>query len=141
PEGVGLRLSNIYSFQTMTDQNRRNFFRKIGLGFFSFSLLGDISLFAGIKKKFRKPVSDVAVFFTNGFKIAEVSGKSAIIWTRLCRQEHPNPVRHKREGKVVPHPIGFDEEQPVSALDGGVRAGPGVVSIQVANEGHRKGSE
>ncbi len=37
------------------------------------------------------------IYFTTGFKTAEVSSNSTLLWTRLCAQSKPNPVVHKRQ--------------------------------------------
>lgn len=122
----------------MTKQNRRNFFKKIGLGFFSFSVLGEINLFSGIREIFKKPP---LVYFTTGFKVSEVTTDAAVIWTRLCSQEIPNPVVHKRKESVFRHPVDFDEDQPVGSMDGGVRGGTGIVRVKIYNEEEEKVSE
>jgi alkaline phosphatase D len=106
----------------MKKDNRRSFFKEAGLGLVTFSVV-------------QSPVSNFwssvkpapALFFTNGFKIAEVSSTGAIIWTRLCAQEKPNPVRHQRIEKVFRHPIDFDENMPIDQMDGTVRATGGLV--------------
>ncbi|MCC5937180.1 MAG: alkaline phosphatase D family protein [Lunatimonas sp.] len=110
---------------------RRIFFRKAGWGVLSFSFLPQLPLFARIRRVFLPHPEQERVFFTTGFKISEVTENSAMVWTRLCRQEHPNPVRHEREEKVFRHPIDFDEEQPVEQMDGGVESGPGFVRVKV----------
>ncbi len=68
-------------------------------------------------------------YFTSGFKVLEVSETSALIWTRLYAQETPNPIRHQRREKVFRHPIDFDEEMPVSQMDGAVAGKEGEVRI------------
>ncbi len=60
------------------------------------------------------------VFFTNGFKIVEVDANTTMLWTRLCSQASPNPIRHERIEKVFRHPIDFDENQEVDKMDGAV---------------------
>lgn len=67
------------------------------------------------------------IHFTNGFKIAEVDSHSALLWTRLCGQEKPNPIRHTRKETVFRHPLNFDENTPVQELDGGVSGTSGLV--------------
>ncbi|MEO0332741.1 MAG: hypothetical protein AAF223_13830, partial [Bacteroidota bacterium] len=32
------------------------------------------------------------VYFTNGFRVTELTTNEAIVWTRLCSQEKPNPI-------------------------------------------------
>src|SRR3546814_11958311 len=73
------------------------------------------------------------VYFTTGFRISEVTCRSAIFWTRLCRQETPVPIRHKRREEVFRHPIDFDENQPVEKMDGAVAGTAGIVRIIVMN--------
>ncbi|WP_439482586.1 alkaline phosphatase D family protein [Cyclobacterium plantarum] len=121
----------------MNQANRRNFFRKSGL-----SLLSLIA----IPKIIARPIhqlleliskTNAGVYFTNGFKIAEVGKESAMLWTRLCGQEFPQPVRHQRQEKVFRHPIDFDEEQPVSEMDGAVSGCPGLVRAKVSTKSGR----
>lgn len=112
---------------------RRRFFKKIGWGVFSLSFLSHIPLVSWARKQLNLPNQADRVYFTTGFKISEVTENSAIIWTRLCVQEHPNPVRHEREEKVFRHPIDFDENQPVSSMDGAVKAGPGLVRVKISS--------
>lgn len=81
-----------------------------------------------------------AVFFTNGLKVGEVTDTSAVIWTRLCAQPAPNRIVHPRKETVFRHPIGFDENMPVSKMDGGVAGAPGLVSIQIKGEGKKQKS-
>lgn len=125
----------------MTKQNRRIFFKKIGIGFFSFSVLGEINLFSGIREIFKKAPLDAGVYFTTGFKVSEVTTDSAVVWTRLCSQEIPNPVVHKRKETVFRHPVDFDEDQPVEGMDGGVQGGTGRVRVKIYNEGEENVSE
>ena len=67
------------------------------------------------------------VYFTNGLRVAELSQHQAIVWTRLCGQEKPNPVVHRRKPKVFRHPINFNERMPVAEMDGAVRGAEGYV--------------
>lgn len=113
---------------------RRNFFKKVGLGAFGFSVFAHQPLMARIRKVLFSDREAERVFFTTGFKISEVTESSAMVWTRLCRQEHPNPVRHQREEKVFRHPIDFDENQPISQMDGGVEPGPGFVRVKLYSD-------
>lgn len=96
-----------------------------------------------IPKVFAQPLTKIiefvtraskGVYFTNGFKIAEVGKESAMLWTRLCGQEFPQPVRHQREDKVFRHPIDFDEEQPVAEMDGAVSGAPGLVRARIVDD-------
>jgi alkaline phosphatase D len=67
------------------------------------------------------------VYLTNGFRVAELTATDAIIWTRLCGQESPNPVVHDRKPRVFRHPLDFDEGMPVAAMDGAVSGAAGYV--------------
>jgi alkaline phosphatase D len=120
---------------------RRVFFKKMGWGVFSLSFLSHIPYVAWARKQFNQAPPIDRVYFTTGFKISEVSENSAIIWTRLCVQEHPNPVRHQREEKVFRHPIDFDEHQPIANMDGAVKAGPGLLRVSISSGSHSKVSD
>jgi alkaline phosphatase D len=104
----------------MTLNSRRRFFQKAGAGFATLTL-GTFS----IQKYTFRPAS--TPYFTNGFKIAEVGSGSVMIWTRLCGQADPNPVRHERVETVFRHPIDFDENMPVDQMDGSVKGSGGFV--------------
>ncbi|MEQ8420974.1 MAG: alkaline phosphatase, partial [Arenibacter algicola] len=52
------------------------------------------------------------VYFTNGFKIGELTDSSAILWTRLCRYEKPVPIKHQQKGAPFRSPIDFDNDMP-----------------------------
>lgn len=69
------------------------------------------------------------VYFTNGFRVAELSQHGAIVWTRLCGQSQPNPVVHQRKPKVFRHPLNFDETMPVAKMDGAVQGAEGYVRV------------
>ena len=71
------------------------------------------------------------VFFTNGYKIGELSSHQAILWTRLCAQPTPNPVVHQRKPRVFRHPLAFDETMPVAMMDGAVAGAPGFVRVEL----------
>ncbi|SHM76187.1 alkaline phosphatase D [Cyclobacterium lianum] len=121
----------------MNKANRRGFFKKTGL-----SLLSLMAIPKVISQPFQKLLdliskTNTGVYFTNGFKIAEVSKESAMLWTRLCGQEFPQPVRHQRQEKVFRHPIDFDEEQPVAEMDGAVSGSPGLVRAKVLTKSGR----
>ena len=73
------------------------------------------------------PASAQEAYFTNGFRISELTANEAIIWTRLCGQEKPNPVVHERKPKVFRHPLNFNEDMPVDEMDGAVRGAEGYV--------------
>ncbi len=70
-------------------------------------------------------------YFTSGFKAMEVTGSSALIWTRLYAAEKPVPVYHERESRVFRHPIGFNEKIPVDSMDGAVPGKEGEVRISL----------
>lgn len=115
----------------MKKANRRGFFKKTGISLLS--LMAIPKIFAHPIHKFLNLVSRSAtgVYFTNGFKIAEVGKDSVMLWTRLCGQEFPQPVRHERQEKVFRHPIDFDEEQPVNEMDGAVSGASGQVRARI----------
>lgn len=110
----------------MEKNNRGNFLKKVGLGFLSFFIWDFKTLFSWFKSNFLSYLSDRQVFFTTGFKVSEVSQHTAIIWTRLCDWEEPNPIVHQRRQQIFRHPIDFDEEQPVESMDGGVHGTNGI---------------
>src|SRR5690606_36509196 len=93
----------------MHTQSRRNFLKKTGLSMMVLPAFEEIAA----------AISPPA-YFTTGFKISEVTDRSAIFWTRLCSQETPVPIRHSRREEVFRHPIDFDENQPVGNMDGAV---------------------
>jgi alkaline phosphatase D len=113
---------------------RRIFVKKVGWGAFGFSFFAHQPLIARMRKAWFSTNEDEKVFFTTGFKISEVTESTAMVWTRLCRQEHPNPITHEREDKVFRHPIDFDDEQPISQMDGGVEPGPGFVRVKLYSD-------
>lgn len=117
----------------MTKQTRRKFVKKAGAGIAAFSLAG-IADSTSIQPR-RPQGAQAAIFFTTGCKTAEVTSNSAILWTRLCTQESPNPIVHQRREVVFRHPIDFDEDMPVAAMDGGVKAGSGTVKVFVNGGG------
>lgn len=57
-----------------------------------------------------------------------------MLWTRLCAQAAPNPVRHERIEKVFRHPIDFDENQEVSKMDGAVAGAEGEVRVIIKDK-------
>lgn len=81
------------------------------------------------------------VFFTTGFKVMKVGQHRALVWTRLCTQEIPNPVVHQRREAVFRHPIDFDEQQPVSRMDGAVQGADGFVRFKLRGKGGIKHSD
>jgi alkaline phosphatase D len=82
---------------------------------------------SGVSVRVKGVSTAQSVFFTNGFKVSEVTVKSAIIWTRLCAQEKPNPIVHSRNATVFRHPIKFDEKMSVEKMDGAVKGASGLV--------------
>ena len=78
------------------------------------------------------------IHFTNGFKVTEVSQNEAIIWTRLCANEKPNPIIHKKsktkEGNNNFYPVDFDEELPVENMDSAVVGARGKVRVWLNGE-------
>lgn len=101
-------------------------------------MLGEIPIFSWLKEKYKHFPLDNRVFFTTGYKVSEVTTDAAVIWTRLCSQETPNPVVHERKETVFRHPIDFDEGQPVETMDGGVKSGPGMVRVKIYHEEEEK---
>jgi alkaline phosphatase D len=73
-----------------------------------------------------------SVYFTNGFKVGEVSESSAIIMTRLCGQDTPVPVKHERKDPPIRAPLLFNDSIPVAHMDGAVKGTFGQVRIQLA---------
>ncbi|MGK7393692.1 MAG: alkaline phosphatase D family protein [Candidatus Cyclobacteriaceae bacterium M3_2C_046] len=78
---------------------------------------------------FMHPLWSQQVYFTTGFKVAEVTDQSAIIWTRLCASATRNPIIHERKATVFRHPIDFNEEMPVEQMDGYVAGHKGLVKV------------
>jgi alkaline phosphatase D len=120
----------------MKQRPRRKFFKSIGWGVFSFSILGKISLpaWAGTSAK---RTADSSVYFTTGFKFMELTSDSVIVWTRVCGQEFPNPIRHQRKEGVFRHPIDFNETMPLSQMDGGVAGAKGFVQVKLTGGGEQ----
>jgi len=81
------------------------------------------------------------VYFTNGFRVSELTPNEALIWTRLCGQQKPNPVVHERKPKVFRHPLNFDEDMPVDDMDGAVRGAEGYVRVIVETSESTETSE
>ncbi len=97
--------------------SRRIFLKKAGVGVAALSFRS--SLF--IRKRPYPYSVPNGVYFTTGCKMTEVKAQSAILWTRLCAQEKPNPVTHERQKEVFRQPINFDEKAPVAQMDGAVQ--------------------
>ncbi len=72
------------------------------------------------------------LFFTSGFKLGELTDSSVVIWTRLCRSEHPEPVRHERKEAPMRSPLDFDESMPVEEMDGAVEGAFGQVKLELS---------
>ncbi len=81
------------------------------------------------------------VYFTNGFKIAEVNTNSAIFWTRLCADKSPKPITHNRKDEVFRHPIDFNEDGIVSEMDGAVAGQNGKARLTVKGNNFKKISD
>lgn len=69
------------------------------------------------------------VYFTNGFKIGEITDTSAVIWTRLCKEPNPVPIKHKRKDSPFMSPINFNNNMLVNNMDGAVQGMFGYVKI------------
>tara|TARA_R110002096_G_scaffold111394_1_gene243119 strand:- start:4232 stop:5653 length:1422 start_codon:yes stop_codon:yes gene_type:complete len=74
------------------------------------------------------------VYFTNGFKIQEVTDSSAVIWTRLCKLPNAVPIYHKQKAAPFKAPIDFDNTMPVNKMDGAVEGMFGEVKIKIFNK-------
>lgn len=82
-----------------------------------------------------KPLpEDEKVYFTTGLKIGEVTGHSAIILTRLCKYEQPNPIVHEQEDPPFRQPIDFNDSIPINEIDGAVEGTFGQVQINLLSE-------
>lgn len=114
----------------MPKQTRRSFVKNASFGIATISL-------ADIPATKATDHSDATAFFTTGFKAAEVTPNSVTLWTRICAQETPNPIRHERREAIFRHPIGFDEDMEISAMDGGVKGGSGFAKAIVKGAGQR----
>ncbi|MEB2782839.1 hypothetical protein U3A58_20830 [Algoriphagus sp. C2-6-M1] len=112
----------------MKNNNRRGFFAKIGIGLASITLSSFPNVVAMAKKIFSK-IFRSKIFFTTGYKTAEVSAQSALLWTRLCAKRKPRRIRHKRNETVFRYPIGFDEDLPVDQMDGVGKGMSGSVKV------------
>ncbi len=118
----------------MKNNSRRGFFAKIGMGLASLSFPSFPDVLAMAKKRMPERFGP-EVFFTTGFKTAEVSAHSALLWTRLCAQAKPQPIKHKRLDTVFRHPIDFDDNMPVDQMDGSVKGMEGTVRATLLREG------
>lgn len=118
----------------MKIENRRTFVKKAGIGLATLSV-PNISAALSEWGVGQKHDPNQAIYFTTGFKSAEVTPTSVILWTRLCGQEKPNPIVHQRKETVFRHPIDFDEDMPVEAMDGGVSGISGKVKVRLSGGG------
>ncbi|MEX2513666.1 MAG: alkaline phosphatase D family protein [Cyclobacteriaceae bacterium] len=124
-------------------KHRRNFLKKIGLGMASISL-SSIPIrwvFGTTGRPVNPKTTNSGIYFTNGFKTAEVTSLSALLWTRLCAQEKPNPVVHLRRETVFRHPLEFDEDMPIEQMDGAVKGKEGWVKASLVHEGVQLSSD
>lgn len=118
--------------------NRRKFLRKLSMGFLTLPVI-DVKMVSNwFKRTVLRMRINEEVYFTTGFKIMEVEQNSALIWTRLCSQETPNPIRHERREEVFRHPIDFNENQPVERMDGAVKGTEGMVRIRLISKKDKK---
>ncbi len=120
----------------MKSESRRTFVRKAGAGIAALSLPGLPATFTLQDETTASPL-----FFTTGFKTAEVTPHSAVLWTRLCAQEKPNPIVHERREAIFRHPVGFNEDMPVETMDGAVKGAPGMVKVTLSGGGKKIESE
>lgn len=105
--------------------------KSMGFGFLSTQALNNTSVIRWMREKFSGAPANDGVYFTTGFKVMEVDQTSALVWSRLCGQEFPNPIRHKRREQIFRHPIDFDEDQPVDQMDGAVKGAAGKVRFRL----------
>ncbi|MEX2564602.1 MAG: alkaline phosphatase D family protein [Cyclobacteriaceae bacterium] len=126
----------------MKQNNRRSFFGKLGVMLFTF-FMGKVKPLVSKGNDLDLVKRNISlinkVFFTNGFKVTEVSQNEAIIWTRLCASEKPNPIMHNK-GKIKKnnnnfYPVNFDEKLSVQNMDGAVAATKGKVRVRYGLNG------
>lgn len=124
------------------ENNRRRFFKKIGAGMAAISIANlPIRWIMASNSPAINTAQNTPIFFTNGMKIAEVDQNSALLWTRICAQEQPNPVVHQRKETVFRHPLEFDEDMPVDEMDGAVKGTEGWVRATLSHEGTAMSSD
>jgi len=75
------------------------------------------------------------VYLTDGMKIAEVTDRSALIWTRICGVEKPNPVVHDRSDNPIRRPLDFDDSMPVAEMDSAVAGAAGQARVVLTPAG------
>jgi alkaline phosphatase D len=81
------------------------------------------------------PAQDAdSVFFTTGFKIGEVTDSTVILWTRLCKSRIPVPIQHERKKAPMRNPLEFDNDMPVTQMEGAVEGSFGQVQITIESE-------
>jgi len=132
----------------MKQNKRRSFFGKLGVVFITF-FLGKVKPLVSKENHLNQVKNSPSilkeVYFTNGFKVTEVSQGEAIIWTRLCSSEKPNPIVHKKSKTKVKsnnfYPVDFDEMQPVKNMDGGVEGAAGKVRVKYSAKGEKTVSD
>ncbi|WP_236975546.1 alkaline phosphatase D family protein [Membranihabitans maritimus] len=125
----------------MKQKDRRSFFQKMGIFLSSVPFLEAVNLPAD-EVKLDSTSDTERIFFTTGFKIAEVGQNDAIIWTRLCRSEFPVPIKHDRKKEGVNfYPTAFDENKPVKQMDGAVEGMEGQVRVKLVGANQEKISE
>jgi alkaline phosphatase D len=78
-------------------------------------------------------ISNGQAYFTTGIKIGEVSDTSAIIQTRLCAVKKPIAISHERKAAPMRHPVGFNNDTPISEMDGAVPGQKGRVRMTLRN--------
>lgn len=115
----------------MNLNRRRSFVKKVLAGLVTFTISPKVVTKAGITTF---NLNTEGPYFTNGFKVSEVGSNQCMLWTRLCAQAAPNPVRHERIEKVFRHPIDFDENQEVSKMDGAVAGAEGEVRVIIKDK-------
>ena len=76
-----------------------------------------------------RPGDPDSVYFTNGFRIGEVTPNSAVLWTRLCGSPEPVPVQHPRKEPPFRSPVGFSDTMAVEEMDGAVEGAFGEVKV------------
>lgn len=74
------------------------------------------------------------VYFTNGFKLGEVTDSSVVVWTRLCKAPSPLPITHKRKDPPFRSPINFNNDMPANEMDGAVEGKFGFVKITIKSD-------
>lgn len=96
------------------------------------SLLATVILFQGFLCLTAQETENV--YFTTGFKVGELTSSSAVVWTRLCKDQKPVPVKHHRKETVFRHPIDFNDNMPVWQMDGAVSGTSGQVRIKLISK-------